>query len=76
LEFDRLEARPFFYAQDGGLIAPDTIVLTCYELAYFYHIDPHIFLEQTISQLGRHRFWTERLTDRIRAAQEAEAPQE
>jgi hypothetical protein len=45
----------------------------CYELAYFYHINPRDFLDQTISELARHKVWTERLTERIRAAQEAES---
>jgi hypothetical protein len=48
----------------------------CYELAYFYHIDPRLFLEQTISELARHKLWTARLTERIRAAQEAESGSE
>jgi hypothetical protein len=73
LERHRLEAGQVFYAQDGGLIAPDTIVLTCYELAYFYHVDPQIFLEQTITQLGRHKHWTTLLSEKIRDRQEAES---
>ena len=73
MECHRLEAGQVFYAQDGGLIAPDTIVLTCYELAHFYHIDPRIFLEQNISQLGRHKHWTAQLVGKIRDAQEAES---
>jgi hypothetical protein len=56
------------------MIPPDSAVLLCYELAHFYHIDPHIFLSQPISRLVRHRMWTERLSERIRAAQEAETP--
>jgi hypothetical protein len=48
----------------------------CYELAYFYHIDPRAFLEQTIGELARHKLWTERLTERIRAAQEADSGSE
>lgn len=71
-----MEASPFFYAAGGGVIAPDSIVLMCYELAYFYHIDPRLFLEQTISELARHKLWTARLTERIRAAQEAESGSE
>jgi hypothetical protein len=56
------------------MISPEEIVLSCYELAKFYQVDPRIFLEQTIGDVSRHKMWTERLTQRIRAAQEAETP--
>jgi hypothetical protein len=56
------------------MISPDDIVLGCYELAKFYQIDPRVFLEQTISEINRHKMWTVRLTERMRAAQEAEMP--
>jgi hypothetical protein len=49
-------------------------VLACYQLAYFYHVDPRIFLEQSISELRRHKRWTDKLNERIRSAQEAESP--
>jgi len=52
---------------------PESIVLGCYELAKYYQIDPRIFLEQGVSAIERHRYWTEKLADKIRAAQEAEA---
>lgn len=55
------------------MIPPDDVVLACYELAHFYHIDPEIFLNKTISELARSRQWTEKLTERQRAAQEAES---
>jgi hypothetical protein len=51
-------------------------VLNAYELAKFYQVDPRIFLEQTISEIARHRYWTEKLSERMRAAQEAETPAE
>ena len=53
---------------------PESIVLNCYELAKYYHVDPRVFLEQGVSAIERHRYWTEKLADKIRAAQEAEAP--
>ena len=56
------------------MISPDDIVLGCYEMAHFYHVDPRIFLEQTIGEISRHKMWTVKLTERIRAAQEAETP--
>ena len=56
------------------MISPETIVLGCYELAKYYQVDPRIFLEQTVSAIGRHRYWTEKLIDKIRAAQDAETP--
>lgn len=68
-----MEAVPFFYAA-GRVISPEEMVLGCYELAKFYQIDPRIFLEQPISDIARHKLWTEKLTQRIRAAQEAEMP--
>jgi hypothetical protein len=45
--------------------------MTCYELAHFYHLDPQVFLDKSMSDLGRSRYWTARLTQRIREAQEA-----
>jgi hypothetical protein len=47
------------------------VVLACYELAHFYHVDPQVFLVKTMSELSRSRYWTGRLTQRIREAQEA-----
>ena len=38
--------------------------------------DPRIFLEQTISQLARHKHWTSKVVERIREQQEADAPPE
>ena len=51
-------------------------MLGCYQLAYFYKVDPRIFLEQTIGQLARHKHWTDKLSERIREQQEADAPSE
>jgi hypothetical protein len=45
--------------------------MTCYELAKYYGVDPRVFLEQSISDIGRHRHWTQKLVERIREAQEA-----
>jgi hypothetical protein len=44
--------------------------MACYELAHFYHIDPQVFLDKSMSELGRSRYWTARLTQRIREAQQ------
>jgi hypothetical protein len=44
-------------------------------LAKFYGVDPRVFLEQTISEVARHKHWTRRLANKIREAQEAEAPE-
>ena len=75
MEFYRLEASPFFYASDGaGLVGTDDVVLSCYELAHFYHIDPQVFLDKTITELGRSRYWTAKLSQRIAERQEAETP--
>jgi hypothetical protein len=57
-------------------MSPENVVIACYELAKFYQIDPRTFLDQTISEIGRHRYWTAQLSERMRAAQEAEAPSE
>ena len=56
------------------MISPEDVILACYELAKFYQIDPRIFLDQTISEVARHKHWTFKLSDKMRAAQEAEAP--
>jgi hypothetical protein len=53
------------------MISPDELVLGCYELASFYHVDPRIFLEQTIHEIKRHKRWTEELIRRRLAAEEA-----
>jgi hypothetical protein len=58
------------------MISPDQVILTCYELAKFYQVDPRIFLNQKVSEIGRHRHWTRMLTDRIREQQEADAADE
>ena len=68
-----METVSFFHTA-GGVISSDDVILACYELAKFYQIDPRIFLEQTISEVARHKHWTRLLTNRIRDAQEAEAP--
>lgn len=68
-----MEAGEVFYAESGGLISPDIVVLQCYELAYFYHVDPQTFLQQPITRVFRHKMWTEKLTERIRSAQESES---
>jgi len=52
------------------------VVLDCYRLAHFYHVDPCIFLEKTISELGRHLRRTAKLADAITAEQEAAQPPE
>ena len=53
------------------MISPNEIVLGCYELASFYHVDPRIFLEQPIRDINRHKTWTEELIRRRQAAEEA-----
>ena len=53
----------------------DDVILACYELAKFYGVDPRIFLDQPISEVARHKHWTHKLANRMREAQEAEAPE-
>ena len=48
----------------------DDVILACYELAKYYGIDPRVFLEQPLSEVARHRYWTYKLADRIRSAQQ------
>lgn len=64
-----------FFHTAGGVISSDDVILACYELAKYFHVDPRVFLEQTISEVARHKHWTRKLADNIRAAQEAEAPE-
>jgi hypothetical protein len=33
----------------------DSLILDCYRLAAYYHLDPRIFLDMTISELRLHR---------------------
>ena len=68
-----MEVVSFFHTA-GGVISSDDVILACYELAKYYSVDPRVFLEQTISEVARHKHWTHKLADRIREAQEAEAP--
>jgi hypothetical protein len=70
-----VEAVSFFHTA-GGVVSSDDVVLGCYELAKYYGIDPRVFLDQTISEVQRHRYWTFKLADKIRSAQEAEAPEQ
>lgn len=70
-----MEAVPFFHTT-GGVISSEDIILSCYELAKYYHVDPRVFLEQTISEVARHREWTGKLAERIRASQDSEAPEQ
>lgn len=65
-----------FFHTAGGVISPEDAILACYELAKYYGVDPRIFLEQTISEVERHKRWTYKLAERIRASQEAEAPEQ
>lgn len=70
-----MEAHGVFYAKDdGGVIRvtpPDAVILSCYRLARFYQIDPRIFLNKPLSELGRDVMWTSKLSAEIRAEQEA-----
>lgn len=70
-----MEAVRFFHSA-GGVSSPEERILACYELAKYYGIDPRIFLEQSIGEVERHQRWTHKLAERIRASQEAEAPEQ
>ena len=67
---NRAEAISFFYADDG-IVPPDRVVLSCYELAKFYHVDPTIFLNQRITEIKRHIHWTNQLNEKIAEEQRA-----
>ena len=32
----------------------DSMILDCYRLAHYYHIDPRIFLDMTLSEVRMH----------------------
>ena len=70
---DSLQAVAFFYAHNGvsGGGGPDQLVLRCYELAKFYHVDPSIFLEKPLTEIQRHLYWTHRLGEEIAAEEDA-----
>jgi hypothetical protein len=65
-----VETGPFFYAGDGSIVSPDNVVLDCYRLAKFYHLDPDIFLAKPLSELRRNLRWTGRLQQEIAEAQQ------
>jgi hypothetical protein len=56
-------------------VTPDTLILDCYRLAKFYHIDPGVFLDMPLSEVRRHLYWTGKLHQEIRQAQEEAAQQ-
>jgi hypothetical protein len=35
-------------------LVDDSMILDCYRLASYYHIDPRIFLEMTVSEVQLH----------------------
>lgn len=41
--------------------AIENVLVNCYKLAERYHCDPDIFLRKSVSQIGRHLYWTDRM---------------
>ena len=39
----------------------EAVVLDCYRLAKYYHINPQTFIDMPVSQVKRHLSWTARL---------------
>jgi hypothetical protein len=46
------------------------VILDCYRLAKVYGIDPDVFLSKPMSSIARHRMWTARLVQEMKAASE------
>jgi hypothetical protein len=47
------------------------MILDCYRLAAYYHVDPRVFLDMPISEVTRHRQRTAQLMREHREAQRA-----
>jgi len=60
-----------FFRTSTGVISPDSVILQCYQLAKYYHLDPCIFLDKPISEVHRHMMWTGKLEDEVQQAREA-----
>ena len=43
----------------------DELILDCYRLGKFYSVDPSVFLGMTITEVTRHIYWTDKLTERM-----------
>ena len=58
----RAPAKTFFYRGTGNVVVnPEDIILDCYRLANFYHQNPEVFTEMSLSRLGLHTYYTGRL---------------
>lgn len=53
-----MESGKFFHAR-----SVDGVVLDCYRLAKYYHINPEEFLKLPMSQVARHLSWTAKLIE-------------
>jgi hypothetical protein len=55
LEYDRVEATQFFSARSTGLVGSENdVILDCYQLAQFYHVNPEVFLNMPLSEVLLH----------------------
>ena len=42
-------------------VIDDNCVLDCYRLARYYHVDPRVFLQMSMSEIAVHLRWTIKL---------------
>jgi hypothetical protein len=54
-----------------GTVIDDSMILSCYRLASYYHVDPRIFLDMTVSEVQLHHQRTAEL-ERSRREQDGD----
>lgn len=72
----RLSAPPFFSSRSSGLVVvgeDEALVLDCYRLARFYHVNPETFLNMPISVSHKHLINTVKLAEQMKREAEIEA---
>jgi hypothetical protein len=58
----RASATTFFYRGTGNVVIDqDDLILNCYRLANYYHQNPEVFTEMSLSRLDTHIYYTGRL---------------
>ena len=74
MEFLRLSPEEIFFTRSAGVVITqidDGMVLDCYRLASYYHLDPRTFLDMPLSEVKLHMSRTAQL-ERERAKESGE----
>lgn len=61
-----MEDYGFFHARPDAI---ENVVLNCYRLAERFHVDPDVFLNKPITQIGRHLIWLDKVDGKEAAEQ-------